>query len=159
MKSSKKLQISSYLLIVYINNQDRKWCLSVLVFSSTLTEAPVVTSVKPAIRLLRNMWKRSQNAKNKKCIAGNLRHFFHISHTFSRFSLSHFTVFRARGSAFTRKVEGFCGLFFATLIKHEIRMKYEKYIVSVSYFLEIPEKCEIWKGYSRPKDFPTLKHQ
>ncbi len=36
MKSSKKLQISSHLLFVYINNQDRKWRMSVLVFSSTL---------------------------------------------------------------------------------------------------------------------------
>ncbi len=36
MKNSKKLQISSHLLFVYINNQDRKWRMSVLVFSSTL---------------------------------------------------------------------------------------------------------------------------
>ncbi len=36
MKSSKKLQISSHLLFVYINNQDRKWHTSVLVFSSAL---------------------------------------------------------------------------------------------------------------------------
>ncbi len=32
MKSSKKLQISSYLLFVYINNHDRKWRTSVLCF-------------------------------------------------------------------------------------------------------------------------------
>ncbi len=36
MKSSKKLQISSHMLFVYINNQDRKWRMSVLVFSSAL---------------------------------------------------------------------------------------------------------------------------
>ncbi len=36
MKSSKKLQISSHLLFVYINNQDRKQRTSVLVFSSAL---------------------------------------------------------------------------------------------------------------------------
>ncbi len=36
MKSSKKLQISSHLLFVYINNRDRKWRMSVLVFSSAL---------------------------------------------------------------------------------------------------------------------------
>ncbi len=36
MKSSKQLQISSHLLFVYINNQDRKWRMSVLVFSSAL---------------------------------------------------------------------------------------------------------------------------
>ncbi len=37
MKSSKKLQISSHLLLLYINNnQDRKWRMSVLVFSSAL---------------------------------------------------------------------------------------------------------------------------
>ncbi len=38
MKSSKKLQISSNLLFVYINNQDRKWRMSMLVFSSALVE-------------------------------------------------------------------------------------------------------------------------
>ncbi len=36
MKSSKKLQISSRLSFVYINNQGRKWRMSVLVFSSDL---------------------------------------------------------------------------------------------------------------------------
>ncbi len=36
MKSSKKLQISSHLLLVFINNQDRKWRMSVLAFSSAL---------------------------------------------------------------------------------------------------------------------------
>ncbi len=36
MKSSKKLQTSSHLLFVYINNQDRKWRMSVLVFSRAL---------------------------------------------------------------------------------------------------------------------------
>ncbi len=36
MKSSKKLQISSHLLFVYIKNQDIKWRMSVLVFSSAL---------------------------------------------------------------------------------------------------------------------------
>ncbi len=36
MKSSKKFQISSHLLFVYINNQDGKWRMSVLVFSSAL---------------------------------------------------------------------------------------------------------------------------
>ncbi len=38
MKSSKKLQISSHVLFVYINNQDRKWRMSVLVFSSALVK-------------------------------------------------------------------------------------------------------------------------
>ncbi len=41
MKSSKKLQISSHLLFVYINNQDRKWRMLLLVFSSALAQAPV----------------------------------------------------------------------------------------------------------------------
>ncbi len=36
MKSPKKLQISSHLLFVYINNHDRKRRMSVLVFSSAL---------------------------------------------------------------------------------------------------------------------------
>ncbi len=38
MKSSRKLRISSHLLFVYINNQDRKWRMSVLVFSSALIQ-------------------------------------------------------------------------------------------------------------------------
>ncbi len=38
MKSSKKLQILSHLLFVYINNQDRKWRMSILVFSSALAQ-------------------------------------------------------------------------------------------------------------------------
>ncbi len=38
MKSSKKLQISSHLSFVYINNQDIKWRMSVLVFSSALVQ-------------------------------------------------------------------------------------------------------------------------
>ncbi len=39
MKSSKKLQISSHLLFVYINDQDRKWRMSVLVFFSALVHS------------------------------------------------------------------------------------------------------------------------
>ncbi len=39
MKSSKKLQISDHPLFVYINNQDRKWRMSVLVFSSALAHS------------------------------------------------------------------------------------------------------------------------
>ncbi len=42
MKSSKKLQILSHLLFVYINNQDRKWRMSVLVFSSALEQTRFV---------------------------------------------------------------------------------------------------------------------
>ncbi len=38
MKSSKKLQISTHPLFVYINNQDRKWRMSALVFSSALVQ-------------------------------------------------------------------------------------------------------------------------
>ncbi len=38
MKSSKKLQISSHLLFLHINNQDRKWRMSVLVFSRALAQ-------------------------------------------------------------------------------------------------------------------------
>ncbi len=36
MKSSKTLRISSHLLFVYVKNQDGKWRMSVLVFSSAL---------------------------------------------------------------------------------------------------------------------------
>ncbi len=41
MKSLKKLQIPSHPLFVYINNQDRKLHMSVLVFSSALVMFPV----------------------------------------------------------------------------------------------------------------------
>ncbi len=50
-KSSKKLQISSHLLFVYINNQDRKWRMSVLVFSSALVRLLVVSMHRPHLAL------------------------------------------------------------------------------------------------------------
>ncbi len=37
--------------------------------------------------------------------------------------------------AFAWKLKGFCGLFFAALIKHEIRLKCKKCIVSVLHFV------------------------
>ncbi len=46
------------------------------------------------------------------------------------------TTFFAPVLAFAQKFKGFHGLFFfAALMKHEIRMKYEKCLVSVSYFV------------------------
>ncbi len=47
MKSSKKLQISSHLLFIYINNQDRKWLMSVLVFSRALIVPLTIIDVPP----------------------------------------------------------------------------------------------------------------
>ncbi len=81
-----------------------------------------------AIYLSRNCMKCSQNVKNVK--RSLLLHFFHISHYFCRI-LHHFTP----GAAFLRNFKGFYCLFSAALMKHEIWMKYEKCIASVSYFV------------------------
>ncbi len=85
------------------------------------------------IHLLRNNMKMITKCKKWKvyselfCVT-----FFAFYATFFAFHiLQHF----APGSAFVRKVKGFRGLFSTVLIKHEICMKYEKYIVSVSYFV------------------------
>ncbi len=52
MKSSKKSQISSYLLFVYINNQDRKWRMPVLVFSSALGKTPNRSASGASVKML-----------------------------------------------------------------------------------------------------------
>ncbi len=78
--------------------------------------------VRLAIHLLRN-------AKNDECILrGILRHFFGILRLFFRFL--HFAL----GSAFTQKLEGFCGLFFRGINKTRNLFEMRKCIVSVSYF-------------------------
>ncbi len=53
MKSSKKLQILSHLLFVYTNNQDRKWHMSVLVFSSALARCVDLMLVPVRLATLR----------------------------------------------------------------------------------------------------------
>ncbi len=75
--------------------------------------------------LSQNMRKRLRNAKNKKCIVGYFASLF-----------SHFFAFciSCQGQHARKKSKDFIVYFFAALIKHEICMKYEKYIVSVSYF-------------------------
>ncbi len=72
----------------------------------------------------KNAW--SQNAKKRKVYGGVFRATFFAFHISQHF---------VPGSAFAWKVKGFCGLFFAASIKHKIRVKCEKCIVSVSYFL------------------------
>ncbi len=60
MKSSKKLQISSHLLFVYINNQDRKWRMSALVFSSALAIlGTYYNMVACKARMLPPIWKKN----------------------------------------------------------------------------------------------------
>ncbi len=61
------------------------------------------------------MRKWERNAKNENCIAG--------------YSVSLFSHF-APGSAFTRKLKGFCGLFFRSINKTRNSPKCEKCIVS-----------------------------
>ncbi len=68
MKSSKKLQISSHLSFVYINNQDRKWRMSVLVFSSALTRTRhaqwyTINSSRDAIN---ELFEENQTARKLK---------------------------------------------------------------------------------------------
>ncbi len=62
-----------------------------------------------------------------------LTSFFRILHPFFRFS--HFTAFCARVGICSNSQKDFVVHFFATLIKYKIRMKREKCIVSVSYFV------------------------
>ncbi len=94
--------------------------------------------VRTAIHLSPNMQKLKVHSRVLHAT------FFAFCAPFFRFSL-HFTP----GSAFARKVKRFCGLFFAALIKREIRMQYEKCIGNESFvvhdFRKIPAKCEIRK--------------
>ncbi len=66
--------------------------------------------------------------KTKSVQLGILSHSFGVSRLFFRFS--YFAAFRAK-----EKSKDFLVYFFAALIKHKIHMKYEKCIVSVSYFV------------------------
>ncbi len=78
----------------------------------------LVPFLRPAIHLSQNTRKHSQNARNEKCIAGYLAPIF--SHS-------------SQGWHSREKSNDFAIHFFAAL-KHKIHVKYEKYIVSVSYF-------------------------
>ncbi len=75
---------------------------------------------RPAIHLSRNSRKRSQNAIIKKCSG--------------RYFVSLFFIL-CKGRHLRKKSKDFSVYFFPALIKHEIRMKYEKCIVSVMYFV------------------------
>ncbi len=93
-----------------------------------------------AIHLSQNMQKRPRNTKNEKCMTGYFvsLHFFRVSHPF--FHNSH------HGWHSCKKSKNFVVYFFVALIKHKIHMKYEKCIVSVSYFVvclaKTLAKCE-----------------
>ncbi len=80
---------------------------------------------KPAKHLSPNMWKWAQNVKNKKCISG------YFAPLFSYF-VALFSLFVPE-SAFVRKLQGFCGLFFQGINKtrnsHEIRKVYSQCFV------------------------------
>ncbi len=80
-----------------------------------------------------NMWKRSRNVKNKKCVA---RYFASLFSCFAPlFLLFAFHNILCQGWRLHEKSKHFVVYLFAALIKHEIHMKYEKCIVSVSYFV------------------------
>ncbi len=95
---------------------------------------------------IRKTWKMKRVLR---CI---LCHFFRILRPF--FHFLHFTA----GSAFIRKVKGFCSLFFCGINKtrnsHEIRKVQSECFVFRGVFhentSEISAKCEIGKVYSQP---------
>ncbi len=114
--------------------------------------------LRPAIHLSRN----TQNAKNKKCIAGYFTSLF--SHFAPPFSLFAFCCISRQGQHSHKKSKEFVVHFFAELIKHKISMKCERYLESVSYFVvyfaKNTAKCEkhlrkakCEKLYSRPNVF------
>ncbi len=78
--------------------------------------------------------------------------------TFFVFRASFFTSHFTTRSAFTQKVNEFCGLFFRGINKtrnlYDIRKVYSEYFIFRGAFRknirEIPVKCEIRKVYSRP---------
>ncbi len=82
--------------------------------------------LRPAIHL-------SQNEKNRKCIAMYFASLF--SHFVPLFLLFAFCSLCARVGIRAKSQIDFVVYFFVALIKHKILMKYEKYIVSVSYFV------------------------
>ncbi len=82
--------------------------------------------LRPAIHLSQNTRKWARNAKNKKYIAGYFATFC-VLHPFFRIS--------CQGRHSCANSKDFVVYFFAALIKHEIRLKYEKCIESVSYFV------------------------
>ncbi len=79
--------------------------------------------------------KCSQNAKNKKCIAG------------------HLATFCTKAGILAKRQKDFTVYFYA-----DIKFEYEKCIVSISYCVvrftrEISAKCEIREVYSWPNGF------
>ncbi len=90
-----------------------------------ILQHPELKGVRPAIHLSRNMWKWVQNAKTEKCI---VRYFVRL------FSLFAFRSILCQSWHSCKNSEDFVVYFFAVLIKHKIRLKCEKCIVSVSHF-------------------------
>ncbi len=83
-----------------------------------------VFHIRPAIHIIKY-------ATNEKCIAGYFMSFV----TFLEFRIPFFAFRILRlGQHSCEKSKDFVVYFFAALKKHEIRMKYEKCIASVSYF-------------------------
>ncbi len=84
--------------------------------------------------------KMGANAKKEKCIARYFAPLFRISHPFFRF------LYFAPGSAFTRKVKEFCGLFFRGINKtrnsHKMRNVYSECFIFCGVFCEKHKKCE-----------------
>ncbi len=83
--------------------------------------------LRPAIHLSQNVRKRSRNMKNKKCVARCFASLFCVSRPF--FHILH------QGRHSHENAKDSVVYFFVALIKHEIRMKCEKCVVSVLYFI------------------------
>ncbi len=89
----------------------------------------VIPLIRPAIHLLQNTQKHSQNVKNEKCTAGYFASLFRISGLFFTFCILR------QDWHLHKKSKNYVVNFFVALIKQEICMKYKKCIVSVSYFM------------------------
>ncbi len=94
--------------------------------------------IRPAIYLSRNMWKWTWYTKNGKCIVGYFASLF--SHFAALFLLFEFHSISRQGWHSGENSKDFVVYFFAALIKHEIRMKCGKCIMSVSYFIVFRKK-------------------
>ncbi len=115
------------------------------------------SSLRPIIHLSRNMRKWAGNAKNKMCISRYFAPLF--SHFTSHFSVFTFCSISCQSRHSHKKSKDFAVYFFAALIKHEIRMKCEKCLVSVSYFMVCFTKNiqDIQKVYSQSNGKQKLR--
>ncbi len=126
------------------------WMISVHTHCTPALSTPFI--IRLAIHLSQNMRRWAQNAKNEECIAGYFTSLFLLF--VPHFSLFAFCSISRQGRHSRGKSKDLVIYFFAALIKYDIRMKYEKCIASVKYFVacfaKTLAKCEVRKMYSQP---------